>query len=379
MNYAKTNTNGIFISYFSERIQGIFECRIFNQRVRIPSYWIASRTQSGLRRLNLWFASQSRYGSNRSPCREFRKTFWRGCEIGISSGKQQPETVKALRSKLKFLASAALLLAILVTGYNSPIFAAESGEVKTSGGSTVSRVAPGEFLPVSVKLANFGAGKRVDVTIDYQVLGEAGRVVLTESETVAVETTASYVKNIQIPQDLPPGNYTVTSGITYEGQEVPATAKFQFTVERKIAGIFISQLVLYGTITLVVGIVFAIISRLIIKRRFSRHTPHEYSHVPKHERPFYEIISDLIAQMRQHTGDRAIEIASNIDGLSIRENGKVLAINKDPTEIVALLVLQYEKSLGKEPSFSARKADEETKKALAPAEQNLGIVSKYFK
>ena len=280
--------------------------------------------------------------------------------------------------KLKFLVFVILILAILAVSYNPPIFAAESGEVKTSGGSTVSRLAPGELLPISVKLANFGGGKRVDVTIDYQVLDEAGRVVLTENETVAVETTSSYVRNIQIPHSLPPGNYTATSSITYEGQEVPATSKFQFTVERKIAGIFISQLILYGLLILVVGLIFAIISRLIIKRRYSRQTPHDYSKVAKQERIFFEIVSDLVAEMRQQIGSKAIEIARSVGGLDINENGRVLEIKKDPAEIVALITLEYEKFIGKKVSFSPRKTDGEAKRSLSEVDKNLDIIKKYF-
>lgn len=147
--------------------------------------------------------------------------------------------------------------------------AAAEAEVKTSSANLVTRVAPGELLPVSVKLVNFGGGRRVDVTIDYFVLNEKGDVVLTEKETVAVETTASFIKILQIPRDIQPGQYTAESSITYQGQKAPATASYQFTVERKIAGMFVSQFLIYGVITLIVGIIFAIFGR-IVKKNFAR-------------------------------------------------------------------------------------------------------------
>lgn len=146
---------------------------------------------------------------------------------------------------------------------------AQVAEVRTSSGNLVTRVAPGELLPVSVKLVNFGGGQRVDVTIVYRVLSERGDVVLTETETVAVETTASFIKILQVPRNTPPGEYTAESSITYQGQKVPATASYQFTVERKIAGMFVSQFLIYGVITLIVGIIFAIIGR-IVKKNFAR-------------------------------------------------------------------------------------------------------------
>lgn len=253
------------------------------------------------------------------------------------------------------------------------------GDVKTSGEGLISRVAPGEFLPISVKLINFGGGRKVDATIYYQFLDKNNIVVLTESETVAVETTASFVKNIQIPHDLPPGKYSAASNVIYEGQEVPATSHFHFIVERKIAGIFVSQFILYGIITGLIGIAFAVVSRLIIKRRASRLAPHEYPEVPKQERLFYEIIGDIITQMRYRVGDRAIEVVRNIDGLVVnKESGRVLEINKDPAEIVALLLLQYQKEIGKKIGISPRKIDNETKERLRLIEKHLDIIKKYF-
>ena len=283
--------------------------------------------------------------------------------------------------KIKLPALVSLVLITLAIWCNFQILAAEpkTNEMETGSGRLVSKVAPGEFLPISVKLINFGEGRRVDVDVDYQILNSNNVVVFSQSETVAVETTASFVKNIQIPLDLPSGEYIASSKITYEGQEVPATSKFEFSVERKIAGIFVSQFILYGTVTILVGIAFAVLSRLIIKRRASRSNPHEYSDVPKEERLFYEIISDIIMQMRSHKGDQAIQIAGKIDGLVINEeNGRVLKINKDPAEIVALLILQYQKSFGKKMVFSPRESDKETKELLRPVEKNLDIIKKYF-
>ena len=211
--------------------------------------------------------------------------------------------------KIKLSVLASLVLITLAVWCNFQILAAETktNEMETGSGRLVSKVAPGEFLPISVKLINFGEGRRVDVDVDYQILNSNNVVVFSQSETVAVETTASFVKNIQIPLDLPSGEYIASSKITYEGQEVPATSKFEFTVERKIAGTFVSQFIFYGTVTILVGIAFAVLSRLIIRRRASRLALHEYSDVPKEERLFYEIISDMIMQMRYHIADYLVK------------------------------------------------------------------------
>ncbi len=278
--------------------------------------------------------------------------------------------------RLYFLA---VILTIAFGSYGTVL--AEGSQVQTSSGGLITRVAPEELLPISVKLTNFGGGKRVDVVIEYRILNENGNVVLTEKETVAVETTASFIKVIQIPSNVPPGRYTAESSIAYQGQKVPAVGSYQFTVERKIAGIFVSQFMIYGAVTLLVGSVFAVVSRLIVKKkdRASRLTPHEYPNIPKEERIFYEIVSDIIMQMRQSVGDKALSIAKNIDDLVIDENnGRVLNIKKSPAKIIALLILKYEKMLGEKISFAFPKSDDKTKDHLATVEKNLVVIRKYF-
>ncbi len=178
-------------------------------------------------------------------------------------------------TRLRYFYFAAIVLLISFGLYAKA--QTEKSEVRTTSGALVTRVAPGELLPISVKLTNFGGGKRVDVTIDYRILNEKGDAVLTEKETVAVETTASFIKVIQIPRDVPPGKYTAESSIVYQGQKVPAAASYQFTVEQKILGLFTSQFIIYGIITVFVGIAFVIVSRLIKKKlRVSRLAPQEY-------------------------------------------------------------------------------------------------------
>lgn len=284
-----------------------------------------------------------------------------------------------------------LLSLIVIVGFNpfqsnssrldseTLVAAVSLGEVKTSG-VIISRVAPGELLPISVKLLNFGGGRRVDVTITYSILDGGGGVLVRESETVAVETTSNFVKLVQVPYDTASGVYTALANIQYAGQEVPATSSFQFNVERKIAGMFVSQFIIYGVILFAVAIAFAVVARLLMRRRrSSRFIPHDYSHIPKYDRLFYEMISDTIMQMRSRVGDHALELARDIDGLIVDElSGKILKITKNPAKIIALLVLRYEQQLGEKVSFALRRVDEETKEKLKPVDKNLVIVRKYF-
>lgn len=218
------------------------------------------------------------------------------------------------------------------------------------------KLAPGEILPVSLKLSNFGGGKRVDVSITYLVISQEGVEIYKTTETVAVETTSSFVKNIQIPFNTAPGIYRSRTYLVYAGQKAPATTEFLFKVDRKIFGVFQNEFLLYGGGGLILGILMVIIGyKLVMHIKLSRFAPIDYSDIPDKERVFYELISDTVLGMRQKVGDRALDIASSVEGLSIdKKTGRIVKLTKSPSKIIAELVLGYEKTLGKKVSFSFR-------------------------
>lgn len=233
----------------------------------------------------------------------------------------------------------------------------QNARVDTSSAGLVTKMAPGDLLPVSTKLLNFGGGKKVDVIITYNIANNKKELIYAFTETVAVETTASFVKNIQIPLGTTPGIYTASASIIYKDQLVPATSEFTFTVENKFFGLFQSDFFLYSGVTIFIGILSTIFGYVLIKRyRRSRLAPLEYTTIPHAERVFYELISDTILQIRQRAGDIALDIAASIQGLEIDKNtGRVLKMTESPSKIIAELVSKYEKTLNQKVSFSFRK------------------------
>lgn len=229
-------------------------------------------------------------------------------------------------------------------------------QVNTTQTHLVVKVAPGEKLPVEVKLANFGGGQRVDVLVQYEIISSQGQTITAINETVAVETTASFVKSIHIPEATKPGTYTAQTSISYPGQLDPATTKFLFTVERKVFGLFLADFYLYGGSTFIISLLMVMLGHALIKRRHPiRVTPFDYSKIPHSQRTFYEILSDTIMDMRERVGDDALLIASKIDGLTIDvDTGRVLSFSEHPSKIIASLVSEYEKTLGKKVSFTFR-------------------------
>ena len=278
----------------------------------------------------------------------------------------------------------AILDVLVAPGSEEPVSADQvlgNAEVVTEGESLVSRVAPGEELPIVVKLINFGGGQRVDVIVSYELVDHGGESILELQETVAVETTASFIKKVLVPDGTPRGTYSAHASILYEGQVVPAVAQFQFTVEPKIFGVFLTDFLTYVSGTILAAMAAWFLSRLFIRRfRKSRIKPYEYEEVSDDQRLYYELISDTIMQMRLRVGDEALELAKDINGLETNAEGRVMRITKPPSQIIALLVLLYEKNLGERVSFSMRNRKSATDRVsrLKKVNKNIEVVRKYF-
>ena len=264
--------------------------------------------------------------------------------------------IKIIKTKKLYVFVICIALFSILCAFFTPASMYAAPEVQTSSAGLISKVAPGELLPISVKLLNFGNGSKVDVSISYKITNIEGKVIYSAEETVAVETTATFIKTVQIPFETIPGQYIAQSSIVYNNQVVPATAQFSFTVEKKIFGLFQSDFYLYGGILILVSIIVGVISHFWIKRRRTmRLAPADYSDIPHEERVFYELISDTVMGMRGEVGESALDIAKQIEGLVIDEKtGRVLKLTAKPSKVVAELVSGYEKALGKKVSFSFR-------------------------
>jgi len=286
---------------------------------------------------------------------------------------------KSLFSQKILLLSLSLFLVSGFLFFNAYAQAQNNKDFQTEGKALVSRVAPGETLPIQVKLMNFGDGEKVDVTINYKILNPLGKLVIHEKETVAVQTTASYIRDIKIPEHFSEGKYTSVTEIEYNGQKVPATSQFQFSIEKKVLGIFLSRFIVYVIIGIVLAVILILAGRFIRRRRRSRFEAHDYSKIKKEERVFYELIGDMIMQMRYQKGRRAIELAQKIEGLVVEEeSGKVLDINKDPAEIVTLLMIYYKKEFGKKADFLSSRIDKKSGSKDPEVNKNIGMIKKYF-
>src|SRR4051812_38232432 len=124
-------------------------------------------------------------------------------------------------SKPSLFIFAVIATIAIALAWQQPALASNDTRIDIKNIGNYARVAPGESLPISVKLSNFGSSNEVDITVNYGIFDTRGHQIYTTSETVAVQTTASYIKTLQIPLGTPAGNYIARTSITYQDQLVP--------------------------------------------------------------------------------------------------------------------------------------------------------------
>lgn len=98
-------------------------------------------------------------------------------------------------------------------------------EVNIPSGYTT--VIPGEDVLADVKIYNLGAIERVDAEVKYEIRDEENNSIKIISDTVAVETQASFTKTINIPESTALGTYVLYVTVTYGGKVAGAGVFFE--------------------------------------------------------------------------------------------------------------------------------------------------------
>jgi uncharacterized membrane protein len=70
-------------------------------------------------------------------------------------------------------------------------------------------VNPGSEVWFTIKLLNLDNLQRMDVTLSYDIVNSGSKSIIHNSKTVAIETQASFVASLKIPDNTPPGDYAI--------------------------------------------------------------------------------------------------------------------------------------------------------------------------
>jgi hypothetical protein len=91
---------------------------------------------------------------------------------------------------------------------------------------------PGHKLLFTTKILNFENLGRRDINLKYIVLNSLKKEVSSRTETVAIETQASFVGEITLPEDLPDGAYVLQVTLVENASNQMITSA-SFSVEAK--------------------------------------------------------------------------------------------------------------------------------------------------
>tara|TARA_B100001179_G_scaffold80382_1_gene56768 strand:+ start:122 stop:922 length:801 start_codon:yes stop_codon:yes gene_type:complete len=248
-----------------------------------------------------------------------------------------------MKNKLLYIFICALTFIVAGNGY-----AQTEPKVFSAGELRITEIGRGEELPVEIQLVNFGTpNERVDATLVYSITyKENGAELFRTTETVAVETTASFNRDIIIPNDFPYGDYSISVDVRYQGQIFPALSESGFVVVRKAFGYPITHWINALLILLVIVLLVIFLQKSIFTQK---HGPTTYTHVSEDERIYYEIIHGIIHELHYHVGDDAIKrISKNIPGLRMSDDGEhVLEISAPIVDIIPVLMQKYHEISGK--------------------------------
>jgi len=113
------------------------------------------------------------------------------------------------------------ILIIIEVEYKDALF-----DLRVNIPEEYSKVLPGKEILAEIELFNLGLLKRADVEIEYVIEDDEGNKVLTEKETIAVETKVGFLKRIKVPENVDKGKYILYVKVSYNEKFASATATF---------------------------------------------------------------------------------------------------------------------------------------------------------
>ena len=246
--------------------------------------------------------------------------------------------------------SITILTIFFVIIFSHTVLAQDNSISSTISLSPSEHIIPGGSLPVSIQLLNFGTpGEKVDVSLNFMIRDASNEIILSRTETVAVQTTASFTRHFQLPKSLDPGTYILSLDILHRNMKFPAIAEQQFIVERVILGYSLSR---WYAALLLIFVPFLFIFIIWKRKQNFQSVKRDYDHVPQYDRTNYEIIHDIINAIHYHVGDAHMhDIVSHIPGLTLNTSDSHIKEITGPIEIVvSQLIHEYERITGKKPN-----------------------------
>jgi len=126
---------------------------------------------------------------------------------------------------------------------------------------------PGEKVHFTTKILNLANQGRMDITLTYEISG-SGQVIASKSETVAIETQASFIGDLQIPKETPVGDYNLIVKLLVNNIE-EASGKYSFTIvkPKRNFQIYVIYILIAIIATIILYLLIRGIKKLIDNRK----------------------------------------------------------------------------------------------------------------
>src|SRR3989344_3588564 len=157
------------------------------------------------------------------------------------------------------------------------------GKIILSSGTTkkeileeYKKILPGGEILSEMRLFNLGDdAERKDVTIEYIIRDYNGNDIVKEHESLAIETQASFIKRILIPEKTLFGNYILYVRATYNGEIASASDNFEVVSSKAAAGERIYKIIIAAIIFGLIVLSLIIYYIIYLRKRKERV---EFSH-----------------------------------------------------------------------------------------------------
>jgi hypothetical protein len=148
-----------------------------------------------------------------------------------------------------------ILLIVIFTSSLNMVSAAQPFNIEIDLPDSYKDVASGTDVWFTIKLLNLANTQRVDVTLNYAILDSNGESIIHNSKTVAIETQASFVADLMVPDTVQPGDYTINVVVNSSLGESSAKASLRVSTPH------VNLLFYYigGGVVLIVLMIFIII------------------------------------------------------------------------------------------------------------------------
>jgi len=127
-------------------------------------------------------------------------------------------------------------------------------------------VEPGSEIHFTTKIFNLAGEDRMDVSLRYEVTDEDGEMIISKSETMAIETQASFVGSLKIPDDAAEGSYVLcVTLLVHDVEEAKGENSFQVVKEENKV-VYYTYVVIISIVSLVLLVYLASKSKGILEK-----------------------------------------------------------------------------------------------------------------